>query len=227
MTAEDLRRQRIEKMGEPLGRQFAELWQEVAYLHLKWLEYVELFGSKPSRIELLNRVAPGFFSMVQRVLWEDILLHLARLTDPPRSGGKERNQNLTVRNLPDLIDKPEIRRAVAALVEQLLDVTTFCRRLRNRYIAHRDLDLATEEHAIPLKGGSRKQVSDALNLLSRILNTVQLSYEDSTTYFRIGRNSGGSVSLLYAVAYGLRAQTRRRERLLRGEKPDENLPQEV
>jgi hypothetical protein len=87
-TAEESKRDHVNKMGEALGRQFAELWQEVAHLHAKWLEYVELFGSKPSRIDLLNRAAPAFFRTVQDVFWEDMLLHLSRLTDPPRSGEK-------------------------------------------------------------------------------------------------------------------------------------------
>jgi hypothetical protein len=61
---------------------------------LKWGEYVELFGTKPSRIDLRNRAAGGFFRVVQDGLWEDVLLHVARLTDAPRSGGRA---NLTIR----------------------------------------------------------------------------------------------------------------------------------
>lgn len=225
MTAEESRRQHIEKMGEPLGVQFAELWQEVAYLHLKWLEYVELYGSKPTRLQLLNQAAPGFFGMLQRVLWEDILLHLARLTDPPRSGG--RNENLTVRNLPSLIDNPGLKRALEELIEQLSEATDFCRNLRNRHIAHRDLDLALRPPSAPLKAGSRKQVNEALKILSDILNMVQLPYEETQTYFRVGRTSGGAVSLLYTIALGNKAQERRREQLLRGDEPEDSLPAEV
>jgi hypothetical protein len=224
-TAEESKRDHVNKMGEALGRQFAELWQEVAHLHAKWLEYVELFGSKPSRIDLLNRAAPAFFRTVQDVFWEDMLLHLSRLTDPPRSG--EKRANLTVKNLPDLINDPETRLVVAALVEQLVGKTVFCRDLRNRHIAHRDLELAISEPTNPLNSGSRKQVDEALKVLSSILNVVQAHYEESGTHFRIGRSSHGAVSLLYVLAYGVRAQTRHRERLRRGEMSEDGLPKEV
>ena len=62
------------KDGEPLGALFSALWQEVAVLHFHWKEYVELFGTKPERIALLNRAAPHFFRMLQDELWESTLL---------------------------------------------------------------------------------------------------------------------------------------------------------
>ena len=54
----------------------------------KWNDFVELFGTKETRIDLLNGSAPRFFRIVQNVLWEETLLHLARLTDSPDSVGK-------------------------------------------------------------------------------------------------------------------------------------------
>jgi hypothetical protein len=54
-TAVESKQQYIATMGEPLGMQYAELWQEIAQLHITWLELVELYGTKESRITLLNR----------------------------------------------------------------------------------------------------------------------------------------------------------------------------
>jgi hypothetical protein len=72
---------------------------------MKWAESVELFGSKPTRTELLNQAAPAFFHMIQIVLWEDTLLHIARVTDVATSGGKNQKANLTIQNLPGLVAK--------------------------------------------------------------------------------------------------------------------------
>jgi hypothetical protein len=87
-------------MGDELGAQYSALWQEVALLYRNWLQYVELFGTKRSRIELLNASAPYFFHMLQEDLWGATLLHIARLTDKSSTRGKK---NLTIRNFPDLI----------------------------------------------------------------------------------------------------------------------------
>ena len=58
--------------GQALGEQYSALWQEVAWLHAKWGEYVELFGTKSSRVDLLNEAAPYFFGQLQYTLWSAI-----------------------------------------------------------------------------------------------------------------------------------------------------------
>ncbi len=131
-TALETERYYVEQMGEPLGALFYALWQEVAWLNLKWQEYIELFGKKPSRVELLNKAAPLFFRIVQDALWYDILMHIARLTDPPKSRGKP---NLTIRRLPELVGNQELD----SLVEEAKEAAEFCRDWRHRRIAHRDL----------------------------------------------------------------------------------------
>ena len=112
LTAEEQRQECIQQMGDTLGCQFHALWQEVAWLYSKWAEYLELFGTSPFRVELLNSAAPGFFRIVQDTLWEDTILHIARLTDRPESFGKA---NLTIRRLPGLVDDA-IRLGAAAFV---------------------------------------------------------------------------------------------------------------
>ena len=108
-TAEEAKRQNIERMGEPLGSQYSELWQELVQLHMKWQEFVELFATRTTRVELINQAAPGFFRIVQDTLWEGILLHIARLTDSSPSQGRKDRANLTIQNLAPLIGHAETR----------------------------------------------------------------------------------------------------------------------
>ena len=61
-TVEEMKKSNIEKMGEPLGNQYSALWQEVVLLYVNWGEYVELFGTKAQRIELLNKVRQRSFA---------------------------------------------------------------------------------------------------------------------------------------------------------------------
>ncbi|MGH6863084.1 MAG: hypothetical protein ACRECN_02235, partial [Methylocella sp.] len=62
-TAEEAKANYIEKMGEPLGTQFAALFQEVARLHMVWGEFAELFGDEP-RVMVLNQAAPAMFHII-------------------------------------------------------------------------------------------------------------------------------------------------------------------
>jgi hypothetical protein len=206
-TAEEVRDSHVKAMGEALGTLYHALWNETAWLYMKWDEYVELFGTKPSRIDLLNESAGLFFRIIQDSLWEDLLIHIARLTDPPKSAGKD---NLTIRRLPALIEKKELRGKVAKLIDTAIERADFCRDWRNRSIAHKDLKLATRKGAEPLKGASRAKLKEALSAISDVLNAVSVHYMDSTIMFEGVGSVNGAVSLLYVLDAGLQAK---RERL--------------
>ena len=104
-TEDQYEAEHIQRMGQPLGVVFNELYSELVWLYVKWAEFVDLFGTDPERVDLLNRAAPNFFGIIQEVLFEHITLHVARLTDRVKSLGKE---NLTVQELPILV-QPEMR----------------------------------------------------------------------------------------------------------------------
>jgi hypothetical protein len=214
-TNQEAKKRCIDKMGEPLGTQYAALWQEVVRLHMYWAEYVELFGTKPTRIDLLNRAARSFFRMLQDELWESRLLHIARITDPPTSVGEK--TNLTLRNLPNLIDDKKLKAQVDGLIKVLLEKTKFARDWRNRVLAHLDLDLALDQPAKPLLNGSRLEVNDALKAIADVMNIVAAHYlDEGETAFHLFDQTGGADALLYVLDNGLEADAARTERLKTG-----------
>nr|WP_233475441.1 hypothetical protein [Bradyrhizobium brasilense] len=201
-------------MGEALGSQYSALWQELSVLYLYWAEYKELFGTKPSRIDLLNQAAPAFFHMLQEELWDNRLMHLARITDSPKSVGKD---NLTIRNLPGLIDDAPLKAKVTSLVDAALDATNFCRDWRNRRIGHLDLALATGAPAAPLAEASRKQVNDALNAIADVMNALDAHYFDSETAYDRPVRINGAMELLFVLNDGIKARNARDKRVEAGE----------
>lgn len=207
-TAEEAKAEHIRLMGEALGTIYAALWQEVAWVHGKWADFVTMFGTKESRVELLNCAAPAFCRLVQDSIWENVLLHIARLTDPAATAGK---QNLTIQRLPELIDRAAAKRTVETKVQAALASCAFARDWRNRHIAHSDLDLKVSDTARPLEFASRQCVNQALVSLSDVLNAVAAEYLDSTSFFDI--LEGDALALLYVIDGGLRAEKQRRERL--------------
>jgi hypothetical protein len=223
-SAEEAKKYNIERMGELLGTQYSALWQAVAHIHINWQEYVELFGTKPERIELLNRAAPAFFRMIQDELWEAAVLHIARLTDPSKSMGRKEKTNLTIQNLPELIDDTKTKTHVAQLVQAAVKQAEFCRDWRNRRIAHRDLSIALEDSpAIPLAPASRKQLAAALKSITDVLNAVEAHYKDAETRFDLAARHHGALSLLYVLDDGVKADAKRRERIKKGKFSDEDF----
>jgi hypothetical protein len=207
-------------MGHPLGAQYSALWQEVAGIHLNWGEFVELYGTKPERLELINRAAGTFFRVVQDSLWEGTLLHLARLTDPSKSPGKDR-LNLTIQNFPDLIDDEKTKQQVRELIGIAIEKTEFCRDWRNRHIAHRDLKLALDEPATPLAQADKAKVDAALKAIVDVMNMVDIYFTGSETDYGHWSPHNGAVGLFYVIDDGLKAEEQRMERLHKS-KPTED-----
>jgi len=222
-TAAQAKADHIAKMGQEVGSVYSALWQQVAWIHKKWEQYVTLFGTNEKRIDLLNAAAPSMFRTVQDTLFEDVLLHLARLTDPPSSVGRA---NLSARRLASVLASSPIGPEVDSLAKAALGSCEFARDWRNRRLAHTDLDLALDQAAQPLKEASRASVNGALGALEQLLNAVSRHYLDSTSMFSIGPEDDDALSLLYVLRSGLQAQDERRARIQRGEyKPDDLRPE--
>jgi len=219
-TADEALEHYIQTMGAQLGTVYHHLWQELAWLYAKWNEYVTLYGSNPSRVALVNKVAPQFFRVLQDALWEDTILHIARMTDPPKSAGKT---NLSIRQLPELVEDEDLASHLNELVERAISASAFCRDWRNRRLAHRDLDLATGATAIPLTGASREKVKTSLQSLVDVMDAVSTHYLESSTLFDMGANFGGAELLLRALNDGIRAREERAERIRKGEIRPEDL----
>lgn len=207
--SEEVRSHYIAKMGEELGSVYFRLWNECVYVHWKWEEFVALFGTNPKRVAIMNEVARSFFHIVQTSLWEDLLLQIARLTDPPRSAGKD---NLTVTRLPDLAH-PEIKPELSQLIGKCLQKCEFARDWRKRWIAHRDLHVVLgNKGASPLANASRENVMAALDAIAAVLNAVELHYCGSTVMYEL-RPAGNAESLLYVLRDGIRAKESRLARI--------------
>jgi hypothetical protein len=204
-TDDEIRSIYIDKMCEDLGAQFYALWREVASLHRKWGEFVELFGTKPSRIELLNQAAPEFIQMVEDALFDDTVLHISRLTDNPVVGRKE---TLTIQNLPSLVAHPD---AVQALVDTAKAKVKACRDHRNNRISHTNRDLALNRSATALADVDKKEVEEAIGAIAAVLNAVHVQYlhEDKGLCFD-ARPIGWAFAFLEVVHLGVEARAHKR-----------------
>ncbi|MBI3465867.1 MAG: hypothetical protein HY000_22850, partial [Planctomycetes bacterium] len=174
LSAEQVRAAKLAAMPAPLGEVHYALYNEVAWIHLKWQVFRALFATSPERIDLLNEVAPAFFHHLQGVLWEDVLLHLYRLTDSPKSMG---HANLTLRRLPALIPDTSLRAEVESKVALVQEKTNFARDWRNRHLAHRELPPLDGERPRPLAPASRLQVEEALASIRTVMNCIENYYE--------------------------------------------------
>ena len=168
----------------------------------------------------MNRAAASFFGMLQNELWSLTLLHMARLTDSPRSMGRA---NLSIRALPELITDAGLKAKVEGLVALALKQTEFSRDWRNRLLAHADLDLALEVPSRPLSEASRKHVNGRLDALTNVLNALDGHFNDSQTHFHMRSQIGGAAEMLYVLDHGVRAREAEMKRIESGQYTAEDI----
>lgn len=219
-SPEQIQEQHLATLGPGLGPDYHALYNEVTWLHAKWQQYRILFAESAERIELLNSVSGFFFQVIRDVLWNDVLLHLARLTDPPQSMQKN---NLTIRRLPALIDHAKLSDEVRALIEVAEKRASFARTWRNKHLAHRDHLLAVDSAAEPLPGISRKNMEEALSAIRAVLNKIEDHYWNSQVAFEHFLAFDDAETLVHYLRAGVEAEARRRERLSEGRPLAEDL----
>jgi hypothetical protein len=211
-TSDEVAQDFAAAMGPELGKIFNRFWNECALLHWKWNEYVILFGTKPERVDLLNAAAPGFVRIMQDALWDDVLLHISRLTDPTIVAYKE---TLALQRLPQLV-APAFQPHVQKLLNEVLEKSKCARDSRNRRIGHRELRLALQETTKPLDPASRKNVKEALKAIVALLNAVESHYCNSTAGYEFASAPGNAEALLYVLRDGLQARSEYYQRLSTG-----------
>ncbi len=212
LGAHEVESRYVRAMGSELGKVYFRLWNECTWLHWKWAEFVTLFGTKATRVELLNKAAGGFFRIVQDCLWENVLLHICRLTDPPRSKGKD---NLTLQRLPNMVS-PSLRPEVQQLLAVVLTKSDFARDWRNRQISHQDLRLALREPATALAFASRRMVKEVLASIAALLNAVEAHYCNATVAYDVVSGPGNAEAMLHVLRNGLDAESERWKRIRSG-----------
>ena len=208
-TSEQVRNKSVAAMPMPLGEIHHRLYDELAWLYIKWADFHRLYATGQERVDLLNKAAPAFFSQLQRMMWEDVLLHLCRITDPPKSG---RHDHLTIMRSPDEIPDLALRAEVQQLVDDAKEKTRFARDWRNRYLAHLELPAFQGQMSMPLPSASRKDVEAALSAVCRVMNRIERSYLKETVLYEHSIEALGGVNVLVArLTKGIKAEKAERE----------------
>lgn len=208
LSPEEVRAAALEAMGSPLGELYDILSNQVTWIHLKWKEHRTLFGTSQGRIDFLNEAAPAFFAGLQDTLWNDVLLHLCRLTDPVMSAGK---RNLTIECFPSLISDAALRANVEELLKIVKVRTVFARDWRNRRLAHREFPIAITADLESLTPGSRHDVEEALAAIRSAINCIEVHYMKSSVLYEHSIEAlGGIDALLKCLEKGVEEKRRRK-----------------
>jgi hypothetical protein len=225
ISAEEVLEQHKKVLGDEFGNLYTSLYNEMSRLYVKWEQFETLYASKPSRISILNQTAPLFFRTVQDLLWEDILLHIARMVDKTNFGKRE---NLSIRWIPEYVQDKIKKAEITGKVDEAVSLTSFAVDWRNRRIAHRDRLLLTNPTVVPLETATILKVKEAFKSLESVLNWVESTYFNSTVMYNLMSHAGGSLSLLYFLVDGIEEGNNKQKRMENGTATDSDyIPRAV
>ncbi len=186
LSSDGIKQEFIDLYPNNFGLLSYYLWYDIATLHQNWKNYRIFYGDKQSVIEVLNDSAPTFFSSLERIMRHEIILSIGRLTDPSFSDRKHKNENASlIRLVEGVIDalNNETKKEVEEDVKRLEVQASKIRNLRNKLIAHSDLQTKLELKPKPLAGISLEEVEEMLKSLRKIFNRIEQKFRGSKTNF--------------------------------------------
>ena len=158
-----------------------QLYSEIATLYGNWKMLKQLFGENEERVELMNRTASSFFSVIQDALLADLCVRLSRLTDPTKNRHQE---NLTIERileLPCCSNNLALHRDLTKQIEELKTICEPIRKHRNKAIAPSDFAIALKPERLPV--GLAQDIEKALQALVGIWNTMERKVDSTATNF--------------------------------------------
>lgn len=194
------------KMDKFLAEVYVAIFQEVSQLHLRWDEYLILYGSGNNHIEVMNKTAPNFFGTIQTGLQENIILHITRLMDPPCMGRNGEHKNLSIKLFPELIKNDSLKESVNNLICLAEKAIEPCKDWRNKWHAHRDRQIALDPKAEPLPSIDRKYIAESIKNFTDILNVIESHYHNTRTSFMHITDRKGAQALLCILDRHIRTQ---------------------
>ena len=169
------RKQEYEKkLGEEFGTVLYEVENDWLTGLVRLKEYRVLFNE--DAVKLLNAVGGAFMWDVQQIFWQDLLLHVTRLTDPARM---QNHENLSVQALPAFCEQPALQEKypklhpiVEARVKEAVAAAEAPRDWRNRRISHTDRNLAIDPEAKALTPTSLAVVQAAFDAVHAVIDAI-------------------------------------------------------
>jgi hypothetical protein len=159
---------------------FTILKKDIIQCHYYWNIHNQLFENGGTRVEIINKTVPSFFIFLKYLLEDYMTLELSRITDQVEKG---KNMNLSFYYLFDLIKNEsnvELQQRLLKILEELSSTTKQLRSLRNKTIAHRDLDFSIKDEGYIFPSN---EVESALTIINNFMNEIELKLYNKTTYY--------------------------------------------
>lgn len=161
-----------------------EIKQDTWRLRHIWTTFRFLYAGEKKNVDVLNATAAGFFSMTQRLMFDDVILKICRLTDPAKNRQQE---NLTLKRLVEATEwqttDPARYDAYTAKAAAVDTACTSCREHRNKRISHRDVGLFKQMFKLP--DATLRMIDDAIAAIEEFVRDINVELRHGDIVFDV------------------------------------------
>jgi|GEM_PF-4007908 hypothetical protein len=190
---------RDESIPSNIHEIYEALFHPVCHVHREWGAFRHLYVSGQEIADVLKDAGGDFFGITKTLLAHDIILTIARLTDPKQSVGRD---NLCLEQLIHSIDGSQygpLRQNIEQIYSQAKPNFVFAKTYRNKLLAH--YDLATilahvPEPTIPTTtdiDAGLKGICDVMNAVPQYFHGLDIATVD---YYDLVNRPGGENRLI-------------------------------
>lgn len=177
----------MNKLLESIESQFVQL-------NYRWLIFCQLFDSGQENIDLLNASGSNVFQLFQKIIIDDTMNSLCRLTDSASTG---KNKNASI---PQLLETYKLNFEEAEFNEfnsQISEIKIHMvniRKLRNKSMNHSDL-----EHSLGIKPPIRvtyDEIENSIEAIRKLLSNIRGNSSDYTPKIPYGLDGSKLLTVL-------------------------------
>lgn len=200
-NSKEIEKEMIEVLGSEQGKLFNSIQNEFILLGEKFKHFKELFMTDESRIQVMNKTAPFFFFSLQRILLDDLVMNISRLTE---SEMNRKFRNATLKGFIRSFDKERLSPEIFQYFNLCLKSVQCLNDWRDKRVAHRDFDIHVNNKVINLK---YVEIENCMGGLTSLMKALYSHFFNSDFMYEFFSPTGGASSLLKHLDLSLRAKS--------------------
>lgn len=161
-----------------------EIKQDVFRLTYVWDTFRHLYASDKKHVEVLNAISGPFFQMTQRLLFDDAILAVSRLTDP---AGNKHQENVSLERLLTATgweaDDPPRWKNYRDKLDEVERICIPCRTHRNKRVSHKALNVFDKTFALP--NANMRLIDAPLAAIQEFVRDISISLCQTEIMFEI------------------------------------------
>lgn len=199
--SESVRERYLRAFGKKDGANVYRIYEDLYFTSTIWQRWQVFYSKERNNLDLINSVAPDFFMVLQRMMFERIVTSLLRISERPKDGS---NRNGTIEYYAELAKSKmseEERELFNNSLDRFREELQPFKKWRDKHYAHFDYDQLIKQADVSLNA---LHLEKLLSLAAETYNTIERAYFNASIQFKYStRQLKDAEHLIHLLKLGL------------------------